>query len=311
MAKPFDPQTLRMLQLVTRGLDYSPGYRAARGMTTMQRLAQMQDSPMLKLARGESVMQRFTEIEQSPVMRAVRGDATWNMLTRGEPAVLAALRQPTLAQRLNQVVADADAARMDQALLLARATYEDVLYGAAGEGLESPAQVGDEYESLLDDAEQHVAAALQELDVDGRAAVDQAVDAARSDLSAALSSASPPPEGVVMVSVAEQQETNRLLRELLAKKPEPDQVVRWATLVLVVIGILALIVALNPPAATAPQTRPAPITQTVRPEPPAPTEPSVSPPMSRLHRAATTRAITGAMVAGRRRRSGGGQPGKP
>lgn len=277
MAKPFDPQTLRMLQLVTRGLDYSPAYRAARGMTTIQRMAQMQDSPMLKLARGETVMQRFTEIEHSPVMRAVRGDATWNMLTRGEPAVLAALRQPTLAQRLSQVLADAEAARMDQALLLARATYEDVLYSAAGEGLESTAPFGDESESLLDDAEQHVAAALQELDVDGRAAVDEAVDAARSDLSAALSSASPPPEGVVMVSVAEQEETNRLLGELLAKKPEPDQVVRWATLVLVVIGILAIIVALNPPAATAPQTRSAPITQTVRPEPPAPAEPSMEP----------------------------------
>jgi hypothetical protein len=70
MATPFDPHSSRLLQLVTRGLDDSPAYRAAKGMTTMQRVAEMQDSPILKLARGETVMQRFTEIQESPVMRA-------------------------------------------------------------------------------------------------------------------------------------------------------------------------------------------------------------------------------------------------
>jgi hypothetical protein len=214
MATPFDPHSSHLLRLVTRGLDDSPAYRAAKGVTTIQRVAEMQDSPIFKLARSETVMQRFAEIQQSPVMRAVRGDATWNMLTRGEPALLAALRQPSLAERLSQVVADAETARLDEALLLARATYLDVLYSAAGDGLEAPPDSSD-YEGLLDDAERQVAAALQDFEVDGRAAVDEV----RSDLSTVLSSDGRPPEGVVLVSVAEQQETNQLLRELLAKKP--------------------------------------------------------------------------------------------
>jgi hypothetical protein len=198
-----------MLELLTRGISESPVVRAARGATTMQKFAAMHESPAMKVARGETTMQKLAAVNDSPVMRTVRGDATWRRLTQGEPTLLAALRQPSVAQRLNQVFADMQAARVDQALLLARATYEDTLRTAATGRMR--VDESSPYEELLRDAEQMVAAAFERVDLDGEAELSDARAAVQADLAEAVAAEPPQFKDGVMVEVSGLEQTNMLL----------------------------------------------------------------------------------------------------